>query len=157
MNQAQLLAAYQASCYRVLLRRPIDLHVGQTCPDLDALLKAEQHSCAAFISACNPHGVVVGASDNVARCQALEQRLTAQGLHWLPALGGADQAGWDGEPSVLVTDLSITQAQTLAEEFEQLAWLQHQAGEASRLCFTRHWPGSEPASIPRAPVPHSLG
>jgi len=32
------------------------LRIGQHSPELDALLQASGHDCAAFITACNPQG-----------------------------------------------------------------------------------------------------
>lgn len=117
-----LLAAYLAAHYRVTgTAAPFVLRVGHRSAELAALHLANDVNCSAFITACNPQGVVSSDSLNRASQQRLERQLSAMGVTFLAGLGEDPSGVWPGEPSVLVLGMSRSEAERIGREFGQLA------------------------------------
>lgn len=56
MLSHKLQRAFEETHYTVHHQPAFTLRIGQHSPELDALLQASGHDCAAFITACNPQG-----------------------------------------------------------------------------------------------------
>lgn len=134
MIAADLLAAYQATTYRLLLEpRAIDLRIGQPAPALDAWLQAQGAPAAALLTAWNPRSLRLEPAENARRQAALLRRLQAAGLRHWPARHLADAGDWPAEDSLLITGLDRAQAQALAQAFDQNAFLWLLPGQAPQL------------------------
>lgn len=124
MMTSDLLAAYHAAHYQV--RHPhgaFTLKTDSPSRELAALLRETGHSCAAFITACNPHSWPVGDAENARAQQQLAGQLQQQGYAAIPAIG-LDPAGeWQGEESFLVPGLELETAKSLGEQYAQNAIL----------------------------------
>src|SRR5690554_2811169 len=68
---AQMIAAYDAAEYRVEAETRVVLRIGQRSAELAGLMADKGMASAAFITACNPHGQLLGAADNTTRTNAL--------------------------------------------------------------------------------------
>ena len=118
---AETLAAYRETEYRVLGDQPFVLRVGQRCPEL--LSAHRQYSAAAstFITACNPFSHAVSDAENTERQERLAAELRARGLVFQPGMGQHPSNCWPGEPSYLIFGLSLEAAKALGKKFEQNA------------------------------------
>jgi adenosylhomocysteinase len=135
---SQLAGAYRSTTFRALTTTgPIDIHVGQSCPDLDALLRRESVSCWAFLTACSPGGRVLPAAENQQRHLALRRRLHGTGVPVVPGLGIGVDPDWLPEDSVLAVGLDRSTAATLGAEFGQDAIVVGDLGAAAELLWCR--------------------
>lgn len=117
------LAAYRETHYQVYAAPPFTLHIGQESEPLHTLYRIHGSTCAAFITACNPHSVPLTDDENAARQRALAAELDKRGYMILRGAGRAPQGNWS-EPSFLVLGLARDEAKTLGECYEQnaLVW-----------------------------------
>ncbi|WMP17619.1 DUF3293 domain-containing protein [Thiothrix lacustris] len=124
MMTSELLAAYHAAHYRVQHPRgAFTLKTDSPSTELAALLQESGHSCAAFITACNPHSWPQSEADNARAQQQLAGELEQNGYTTIPAIG-LDPAGeWQGEESFLVPGLDLENAKFLGEQYAQNAIL----------------------------------
>lgn len=95
---AQMIAAYEAAEYHVGGEAPFVLRIGQHSPELAALMAGKGMPSAAFITACNPHGQLLGAADNTTRTNALGAELERFAPLVLPARGVDPTGRWMDEP-----------------------------------------------------------
>jgi hypothetical protein len=131
------LAAYRQTEYRVFGPAPAILRVGVRCAELALLHEAHHTLCSAFITACNPLGVIVADSVNQQRQAALAAQLSHQGLVAIPGLGEHPAHEWPGEPSYLVPGLTRTAAQQLGRDFAQNAIIWSGADAIPELILLR--------------------
>ena len=116
-----LVAAYNATHYRVEGPPAFTLRISEACPAL--LLAHAFHGviCSAFVTACNPYGVRQAAEVNAARQRTLAENLRARSLAFVPGIGCDPDGHWDGEESFLVFGLAREAARRLGETLEQNA------------------------------------
>lgn len=122
MIQQELIDAYRNTAYRIdSPSGPLVIRIGETVPQLDALL--EQHGVRswAFITAWNPGSRELPEPENVARHAALERRIAALGPATLPGAGEDQSGSWHPEQSVLALGIDRATAQDLGREFGQNA------------------------------------
>lgn len=98
---AQMIAAYEAAEYHVEAEAPFVLCIGQRSAELAALMAEKGMPSAAFITACNPHGQLLGAADNATRTNALGAELERFAPLVLPARGVDPSGRWMDEPGFL--------------------------------------------------------
>lgn len=98
---AQMIAAYEAAEYHVQGEVPFVLRIGQHSAELAALMADKGMPSAAFITACNPHGQLLGAVDNATRTNALGAELERFAPRVLPARGVDPTGRWMDEPGFL--------------------------------------------------------
>ena len=116
-----IVAAYEATEFRVLEPLPFILRVGCASEDLLALYTSTCVNCAAFLTAWNPYSLETSDKDNKKAQEALLRNLSLEGFPTLNALG-VDPAGtWPGEESLFVPGLSLERAKSLGSEFGQNA------------------------------------
>lgn len=97
----RMILAYEAAEYHVRGASPFVLRIGQYNAELACLLADEGMPSAAFITACNPHGQLLGAADNAARTNALGAELERFAPRVLPAHGVDPTGRWPDEPGFL--------------------------------------------------------
>lgn len=98
---AQMIAAYEAAEYHVEAEAPFVLRIGQHSDELATLMADKSMASAAFITACNPHGQLLGAADNTTRTNALGAELERFAPLVLPARGVDPTGRWMDEPGFL--------------------------------------------------------
>ena len=113
------LKAYLQAEYRIHADTPFFLRVGNYSEALRALYAETGVHAAAFVTPYNPLGHLLSARENQLKLQALETRLGALGLRYLPAEGLDPQGEWPPEKGVLVLGLSLEQAHEIGQEFRQ--------------------------------------
>ncbi len=121
---SELLAAYHAAHYQVHYPQgAFTLKTDSPSSELAALLRETGHSCAAFITACNPHSWPQSEAENARAQRQLAVELAEHGYQAIPAIG-LDPAGeWQGEESFLVPGLDLDNAKSLGEQYAQNAIL----------------------------------
>jgi hypothetical protein len=120
-----LIKAYERAVYRTSNSPSIVLQVGKTNGRLTTWLrKVGVHSCA-FLTACNPHGVLVDAKTNHDRQSELKKVLTDYGYPLQDGLGQSISGDWPDEPSCLIPGISYSDAVTVGKLFDQnaIVWL----------------------------------
>ena len=98
---AQMVAAYEAAEYHVLTEEAFVLRIGQHSAELSRLMDGQAMASAAFITACNPHGQLLGAADNTTRTNALGAELERFAPLVLAARGVDPTGRWMDEPGFL--------------------------------------------------------
>lgn len=124
MMTSELLAAYHAAHYQVQYPQgAFTLRTDNPSDELARLLRETGHTCAAFITACNPHSWPLSEAENALAQQQLAEELAQHGYMTIPAIG-LDPAGeWQGEESFLVPGLDLENAKSLGEQYAQNAIL----------------------------------
>jgi hypothetical protein len=116
-----LIAAYEATEFRVFGAHPFTLRIGTFSPELDAAFRRWGVSSAAFITAWNPRGEAYAADANAALQASLVEAIAAMGLQSLSGIGVDPTGDWPGEESLLVLGLDQVAASSLGAAFEQNA------------------------------------
>ena len=129
----ELRRAFEETHYQIHHQSPFTLRIGQLSPELDALLHASGHSCAAFITACNPMSEPLPDAENRARQQQLVDELMRQGHVCIPGLGQHPGNGWSGEESALVLGLPKSDALQIARTHRQWAFVWVALGQTAQL------------------------
>lgn len=120
----ELIAAYCETDYRVdAVDAPFALRIGQSSPELRALLRAHHADCAAFLTACNPGSVRCSDVENDRVQAALRDDLRSLNLIVFGGVGQDASAVWPGESSFLVLDLDLDGAKKLAGKYRQNAFV----------------------------------
>ena len=123
MNQT-LIKAYLDAVYVVYYNdRPKKLKVGENYSWLDQLI--QQHSCssAVFITASNPQSQQLTESANQESNDKMRQYFEHNGYCFLPGYGTDKTGSWPKEESYLVFGLPFNEADCLARQFRQNAYL----------------------------------
>ncbi len=122
MADDALLAAYRRTrfCADTVQGRVV-IRVGETCPQLDALLCATGCARWAYLTAFNPGSVRLTDDQNHARQRELEDAVRQ--LQHLMFLGEGigDDGTWPPEPSILVLGIEREAAVQLGRQFHQSA------------------------------------
>src|SRR4029079_452703 len=137
MNHEPLILAYKAAHYVVFGEPDIVLKVSEPNAHLDALLEAKRASCAAFISAANPHGEPRGLVRNVIAFQALKILVRKSRYLCFEGEGRDPEGVWRPEGSGLVLDMPRAAAQALGNRFEQNAIVYVKKGGGPELVVLR--------------------
>jgi len=112
----------------------IPIRIGRLHQLLDQII-APARSWA-FITAYNPRSVVLSASENASRLDALARTVEHRCLTSWPGEGISDDTDWTPEKSLLVLDMALSDAMTLSEQFEQNAFVYGETGQPAELIWT---------------------
>jgi len=122
MTDDSLLAAYRRTrfCADTEQGRLV-IRVGETCPELDALLRATGSATWAYITAFNPGSVRLRDDQNYARQRELEETVRQLGHPMFLGEGIGDDEAWPPERSILVLGIEREAAVQLGRRFGQRA------------------------------------
>jgi hypothetical protein len=129
--------AYRQTHYRVFGSVPAVLQVGVHCASLLRLYQLHHTDCAAFVTACNPHGERLDTACNGQRQAALAQEIARRGCVACDGIGEHPGGGWPGEPSFLVLGMARSAAQALGSQFQQNAIVWAAADAIPQLILLR--------------------
>ena len=111
-----LLRAYLDAVYRIGDDDDaIRFAIGDSFPD-----RPVENKVHALLTACNPGSMRLPDAINDARMHLLERRVEASGIAWRPGMSESIDGLWR-EPSLWLTDISLSVLDALATEFEQNA------------------------------------
>jgi hypothetical protein len=141
-----LIKAYRDAVYLIQLGdQEITLQVNQASHQLVKLMEEWDVSTAAFLTAFNPYSQTLDAQENEARQKKMWADAQPMCPKIFPGLGCDQCHQWPHELSMLALGIHLKDAQTLADRYEQNAflWVSNEQGFVSlRL---RH-PIAEPTS-----------
>jgi len=132
-----IVRAYSQTHYGVRGASRFSLRIGRHSAPLQALHRAHNVHCSAYITACNPYSQSLTAAQNAARHAALLRVLRRQGLAWVPGVGRHLAGNWPGERSVLVLGLELDAASVLGIAFRQNAIVWNDADAVPQLVLLR--------------------
>ena len=113
----------------------LPIRIGQTCPVLDAFLRARAVRTWAFVSACNPRSHALCEQENLARHENLLRAAAALGLTCCNGEGRSDAADGPAERGLLITGITEVLALELGLEFEQNAIVFGERDGVARLLW----------------------
>jgi hypothetical protein len=119
----ELLQAYAQTHYTVHADEKFTLKIGEQSPSLLHLFHQTNALCAAFVTAYNPFSEQLTATQNEELQTALKADLKKRSLKFFDGIGQHPNGQWPGEPSVLILDLDLAAATTLARHYEQNAFV----------------------------------
>ena len=120
----ELIRAYREAHYIVLDEgKEIRLQVDTINLELERLMSNKNVHTASVLTAYNPYSEVKTKQENELAQMQLRERLKEMGIATLDAIGGDAKEQWEPETSVLALDLTLKQAETLADEFAQNAFI----------------------------------
>ena len=127
----ELIRAYREAHYIVLDEgKEIRLQVGTVNLELERLMSNKNAHTASVLTAYNPYSEVKTKQENELAQTRLRQRLEELGIATLDGIGRDAKEQWESEPSVLALDLTLKEAENLADEYGQNAfiWIPKQDG-----------------------------
>ena len=119
----ELLQAFAETDYIVHHEPPFTMHIGQACPELQALMAEHFTLSATFITAWNPFSQRLHNKENKARLDELKANLKNRRRTFIDGIGQHPSNQWPGEHSVLVLGLTLDAAKSLARHYEQHAFV----------------------------------
>lgn len=121
---AELVKVYREAVYVIYGNEgDIVLSVGEVNPELALLLKAYGVSSAAFLTAFNPHSILLSSQENTCNQNALLADIQAHDLQCIAGEGRDPLNRWPNEPSYLVLGISQEDAERLADRYQQNAFV----------------------------------
>ena len=134
MADDALLAAYRRTrfCADTAQGRVV-IRLEETCPELDALLRATGCERWAYITAFNPGSVRLSDDQNDARQRELEDAVRQVGHPMFPGEGIGEDGAWPPERSILVLGMEREAAVQLGRRFDQRAIVCGEVGSVAAL------------------------
>jgi hypothetical protein len=114
----ELLEAYRRTTYRVY-QPPINIRIGQPCPELDALLEQHGVDSWAYITAWNPYSQEMTDEENAQRHKELQAMTSA--YQTFEGEGVGEDPAWTPERSLLILGVPVEEAIRIGKYFEQNA------------------------------------
>ena len=115
--------AYREAEYWVLADQRFCLAIDVPSHSLQRLSKRYGVTCSALLTAFNPQSERLADDLNQSRQHSLLKRLRSMGLNTCPAINSDPKGVWPDEESVLVFGIERHDAETLARQFQQKAFL----------------------------------
>lgn len=125
-NLKSLEAAYRTTNYTVYPSDESDgftIQIGKHCSSADSLLTKHLTLTWAFITAENPRSKRLPNSENSRRTLQLRSAVEKLNLKYLTGEGVGDPEIWKGEFSFFILGIPKDLAQSIASQFEQLAFV----------------------------------
>lgn len=118
----ELIKAYEQTDYVVEDDPPLVMHIGEQNDGLRILFASFNVESAAFITAWNPRSQKLSLDENYDRQAKLLDEIEKLRLNYFVGRGEHPSEGWV-EDSYLVLGINQDQAEALAREFEQHAYV----------------------------------
>ncbi len=116
--------------------REVTVQIGQTAPELDAVLDLFGATSGVFITAANPRSEWRSEAINAAANAEMAALLREGNWRSLPHVGRSADGDW-AEDGLFVLDLEPSVGVALAEQFGQFAIVMVERGLPARLVLTR--------------------
>lgn len=134
-----LVRAYREAIYIVNEGdEAISLKVGEVSHALASLMSCHKSHTAAILTAYNPYSETKSLEENESSQAKLKNALSLKAKSCINAIGTDAKGEWEPEPSILALDISLQDAELLADEYGQNAfiWINNSDGFVSlRLRF----------------------
>jgi hypothetical protein len=132
----RIIQAYRATDYRVHAAEPFTLRIDETCVECDALMEALQAATAAYLTAWNPYSQQRLSAENTRAQEELSAELAVESIAVLAGEGVGRIGAWPPEPSVFALGVSRDKAVSLAQKYQQNAFVWIERGTAAELVLT---------------------
>ena len=134
-----LVRAYREAIYIVNEgNEAISLKVGEVSHELASLMSFHKAHTAAILTAYNPYSETKTLEENESSQARLKNALSLKAKSCINAIGTDAKREWEAEPSILALGISLQDAEILADEYGQNAfiWINNTDGFVSlRLRF----------------------
>ena len=124
---------YEETTYQCQL---IAIRVGQRHPALDEVLRCNDLTEWAFVTAWNRNGVLETMSSNKQGNEQLLEEAKQKGYIILPGWGIGDDRCWPPEASFLLLGINEQAAIALAQKYQQRALVVGESGGIAKLHYT---------------------
>jgi hypothetical protein len=101
----------------------IALKVGEVSPALAALMHVHKATTAAIITAYNPYSEIQPSAENERMQAALLAEIKPKSITCFDAIGSDPEGEWEPEASTLALGISLVEAERLADQFGQNAFI----------------------------------
>jgi hypothetical protein len=101
----------------------VALKVGEVSPALAALMHVHKATTAAIITAYNPYSEIQPSAENERMQAALAAELKATATVCFDAIGSDPEGEWEPEASILALGITLVEAERLADQFGQNAFI----------------------------------
>jgi len=118
-----LVKAYYSTTYKTIAKPIFSITIGKFSKRLNNYLEKENITKWAFISAENPYSIALTEEENSKRNNRLEAILKKNSNIYCSGIGVPIDEKWQPEKSYLIFNLSIEQANEIAESFQQNAYV----------------------------------
>ena len=134
----KLEQSYLDTIYSVFINNEkYDLHIGQTIPaEIEQIL---ENKSAVILTAWNPRSQVFLIEDNMLRNLDLLRSLSNMDYLIYEALGQGVDPSWPAEMSFLIIGITQKEAENMAIEHEQYAYVWLEKGKSISLEFSDIW------------------
>jgi hypothetical protein len=137
----------------------IALKVGEVSPALAALMRVHKVQTGAIITAHNPFSEIQPPAENERQQKALVAAFKPKSIACFDAIGSDPEGKWEPEASTLALGISLVEAERLADQFGQNAFIWINTADAFvslRLCFAIGEPQQEEIQDWIASLPEPL-
>jgi hypothetical protein len=118
-----LIRAYREAKYVIEYTRPTTLLVGQCNSCLAEILNEYRVTTAAFITAFNPYSNIQSDEENIETQNSLNSDIETLRLKSIYGFGQDIAEHWPREISTLILGITESQAETLADQYSQNAYI----------------------------------
>lgn len=119
---------------------PVDVYIGKPSPDqLNKLLENHNSDTAVILTAWNPESELLSLDENSKRNSELKEKLLRLDYIFYPAAGQGLELSWPAEESFFIVNMTQSQAQEIAMEFGQFAYVLIELSKRTELIFTPLW------------------
>jgi hypothetical protein len=119
-----LVRAYREAIYIVNEgEEAISLRVGEVNHELAKFMRLRKVQTAAVLTAYNPYSQLKSLEENESSQAKLINALSLKSIAFINAIGTDSKGEWDSEPSVLALGISLQDAEILADEYGQNAFI----------------------------------
>ncbi|MCV2893721.1 DUF3293 domain-containing protein [Lentibacter sp. XHP0401] len=132
MDEA-IIQAYRATDYQVHAAKPFTLRIGEFCAACDALMDAYKVATAAYLTAWNPFSQPLTDLENARAQEVLGAKLAAESIVVLSGEGVGRIGHWPPEPSLFALGISRDKAVSLAQKYQQNAFVWIERGKVAEL------------------------
>ena len=113
----------------------IRLRVGERNAALDSVLSERSLTTWAFLTAYNPHSNPLSDAENAERQRTFTVQVTGFGFQTFTGRGIGDDGNWPAEESLLILGITRETALTLAQTWEQNAFVHGVVGDVPELVW----------------------
>ena len=125
MVSSETIGAYMRANYTVLSPKPFTFQIGKVSQPLLDLHQSHNCVSSAFVTACNPLGVLTSEMKNIATQNAFETDLINKQITFIQGVGRDKVGSWPGEQSVLILGVKIGEAKMIGVDYLQnaIVWI----------------------------------
>ncbi|MBY0498629.1 MAG: DUF3293 domain-containing protein [Nitrosomonas sp.] len=127
---SNLITSYLRTHYQVGAEcNSISLHIDQHSESMAKLLTASKQSCAAILSAYNPHSQLASNEENLAAHEQLRNLLQHRAYPIIESLNIDPTDQWPPEKSFFVPGLDLSTSRSIGQRFNQnaIVWIDNEA------------------------------